>query len=416
MTKSFFVIFLFFLLQTCRTEIIPQTRIHPKNATAIPSSDEFYSSVLPSLKGKKVMLVTNPSGIGRRPERIQKEFAKNEVTIEHLIGLEHGFLGLEEEFSHTPVTIDSTFGRPLYHIYKITDSELKNLVSEVDAIVFDVQDVGMRCYTYLSVLKRIMDASANLKTQVILLDHIHVAMHLPPRGQKLKSSFKNFAGEFPSLLITGMTLGESALFYNKEYLNDKVNLQVLKVKGFQRIQNKYYEETGLSWNTPSPNLPMADSARNYLALVMLEGVNVSVGRGTQAPFVYFGAPWMLEPQVLADKLDLISKDKFYFTPVFFKPTFGPHKGKICHGLRMNLVSFDYDPIELAYVLISSIKELYPKDFKWNKSATNHWVDNLWGSEHFRTSIDKGIGYLEFSKSLENEEAEEKRRIQPYLIY
>ncbi len=362
------------------------------------------------------MLVTNPSGIGRRPERIQKEFAGNEVTIEHLIGLEHGFLGLEEEFSQTPVTIDATFGRPLYHIYKITDSELKNLVSEVDAIVFDVQDVGMRCYTYLSVLKRLMDASSNLKTQFILLDHIHIAMHLPPKGQKLKSNFKNFAGEFPSLLITGMTMGEAALFYNKEYLNEKVNLQILKVKGYQRIQGKYYEETGLTWNTPSPNLPMADSARNYLALVLLEGVNVSVGRGTQAPFVYFGAPWMTEPQILADKLDLTSKEKYFFSPVFFKPTFGPYKGKICYGLRMNLISFDYDPFELAFNLISKMKEQYPKEFKWNKSATNHWVDNLWGSENFRTSIDKGLSFNEFYKSFEKDEEEEKRRIAPYLVY
>ncbi|MCW7500861.1 DUF1343 domain-containing protein [Leptospira sp. 2 VSF19] len=366
------------------------------------------------MAGKKLMLATNPSGIGTSPKKIISSLEKYKITLEHLIGLEHGFLGLEEEFSQTPVTMDSTFNRPLYHIYRIKDSELRDLVREVDYVVFDVQDVGMRCYTYLSVLKRLMDAMKNTKTKLVVLDHIHVAMHLSPMGEKMNPRNLNFAGEFPSLLITGMTVGEATRFYNKEYLKESVDVLVVPVEGYKR--GMYFEDTGIPWTTPSPNLPMVDSARNYLSLVLLEGVNVSVGRGTQAPFVYFGAPWMTNPEELASKLEKLGNKSYYFSPVYFKPTFGPHKGKICSGLRMNLVRPDYDPIQLAYDLIKHMKETYPNDFKWSKGSTNHWVDQLWGNEHFRTSINEGKSFTDFHKTYLAEEEMERKKIAPYLLY
>lgn len=414
MTNYFFRFAFLFLCFGCYGNTVPQYRLHPADAKVLPSQDLFYEKILPQLAGKKAMLATNPSGIGMNPKKIQTSFANYNIRLEHLIGLEHGFLGLEEEFSQTPVTMDSTFDRPLYHIYRITETELRGLVKEVDVVIFDVQDVGMRCYTYLSVLKRIMDAMKNTKTKLVLLDHIHTAMHLPPRGQKMSPKLSNFAGEFPSLFITGMTMGEAALFYNGEYLEEKVDVQVVTVEGYKR--GVWFEQTGLSWTTPSPNLPMVDSARNYLALVLLEGVNVSVGRGTQAPFVYFGAPWMTNPESFAEKVSQLGNKDYYFSPVYFKPTFGPHKGKICPGLRLNLVKPDYDPIELGYELIRIMKETYPKDFRWNKGSSNYWVDSLWGSDHFRNSINENKKFSDFYQVFEKEEKAERDRVKPYLLY
>jgi uncharacterized protein YbbC (DUF1343 family) len=414
MTKYFFRFSFFFLALACQGNTVPQFRVHPANSKITTSQDTFYEKILPGLSGKKLMLATNPSGIGTNPTKISQMLEKHNIKLEHLIGLEHGFLGLEEDFSQTPVTMDSTFQRPLYHIYKIKDSELRDLLREVDVVVFDVQDVGMRCYTYLSVLKRLMDGLKGLNTKLIVLDHIHIAMHLPPLGEKMSSKNINFAGEFPSLLITGMTMGEAAKFYNKEYAKESVQLEVVPVLGYKR--GVYFEETGIPWTTPSPNLPMVDSARNYLSLVLLEGVNVSVGRGTQAPFVYFGATWMNNPEELAERLSKLDKQAYYFTTVYFKPLYGPYKGKICTGLRMNLVRPEYDPILLSYELIKGLKELYPNDFKWNKGSANHWVDQLWGNDNFRKSIDAGISYQEFRKGFESVEREEQKRIAPYLMY
>lgn len=360
------------------------------------------------------MLATNPSGIGTNPTRIKDEFEKHNIKLEHLIGLEHGFLGLEEDFSQTPVTMDSTFQRPLYHIYKIKDSELRDLLKEVDFVIFDVQDVGMRCYTYVSVLKRLMDGLKGLETKLIVLDHINISMHLPPLGERMNPKNLNFAGEFPSLFITGMTMGESATFYNKMYAKESVKLEVIPVLGYKR--GVYFEDTGIPWTTPSPNLPMVDSARNYLSLVLLEGVNVSVGRGTQAPFIYFGATWMTNPEKLAETLSKLDNRAYYFTTVYFKPLYGPYKGKICTGLRMNLVRPDYDPILLAYELIKGLKETYPNDFKWNKGATNFWIDQLWGNENFRKSVSSGKNYEEFHNSFKGVEMEERKKITPFLMY
>ncbi|MBM9592358.1 DUF1343 domain-containing protein [Leptospira sp. 201903075] len=414
MTNYFFRFSLCFLVLACHGNTVPQFRVHPADSELRVSSDIFYEKILPTMAGKKLMLATNPSGIGTSPKKIITSLEKYKITLEHLIGLEHGFLGLEEEFSQTPVTMDATFNRPLYHIYRIKDAELRELIKEVDYVVFDVQDVGMRCYTYLSVLKRLMDAMKNTKTKLIVLDHIHVAMHLPPMGEKMNPRNLNFAGEFPSLLITGMTVGEATRFYNKEYLKDSVDVLIVPVEGYRR--GMYFEDTGIPWTTPSPNLPMVDSARNYLSLVLLEGVNVSVGRGTQAPFVYFGAPWMTNPEELANKLASLGNKSYYFSPVYFKPTFGPHKGKICSGLRMNLVRPDYDPIQLAYDLIRLMKETYPNDFKWSKGATNHWVDQLWGNDHFRTSINEGKSFSEFHQTYLSDEENEAKKVAPYLLY
>nr|HNI28081.1 DUF1343 domain-containing protein [Leptospiraceae bacterium] len=137
----------FYCRNSADAEVI--LRLHPSATEIRPSYLKFYSDVLPSLKKKKVMLVTNPSGIGNNPEKLRQKFKENNVTIHSLLGLEHGFLGLEEDFSSSPVTIDSIFQLPIYHVYKLKGNELQTVLSEVDAVVIDVQDMGMRCYTYL---------------------------------------------------------------------------------------------------------------------------------------------------------------------------------------------------------------------------------------------------------------------------
>lgn len=374
----------------------------------------FYSEVLPKWKGKKVMLVTNPSGIGISPERILSEFSANQVTISHLIGLEHGFFGLEEEFSKSPVTIDPNFNVPIYHIYKLSPTDIAGIVAETDEILFDVQGVGMRCYTYLTVLKRLLDAAAGKKVGVTVLDHPSPSIHLGPRGDFVTKGYQNFAGEFPSPVFTGLTLGEAANFYNAEYLKLKANLRVIPVGGYNR--GEQWESLGIPWHTPSPNLPLLENTRNYFALVFLEGVNVSVGRGTQAPFVYFGAPWMKDPRNLADALNKNSGGDYYFSVVYFKPTFGPHTGKICKGLKMSLVNPNYDPIRLAYQLIAEMKSQYPNDFQWTRWSKVYSIDYLWGSPKFREAITEGKKFESFYQTYQAKEKEYDTKIRKYFLY
>ncbi|MBP7284301.1 MAG: DUF1343 domain-containing protein [Leptospiraceae bacterium] len=389
-------------------------RIHPTVSEVKPSSIKFYKEILPSLAKKKVLLVTNPSGIGINPEKIMQKFSEYEIRLKYLVGLEHGFLGLDEDFSSTPVTIDSTFNVPIYHIYKLKPSDIQLLLNGVDAVIFDVQDMGMRCYTYLTVLKRIMDQVPNKKIQFVLLDHVSPGIEIPTSGDELKSGYENFAADFPLLFFTGLTLGESAKYYNSEYLGNRIDLKVIPVENYKRGMR--FEKTGLIWNTPSPNLPNLDSARNYMALVMLEGVNVSVGRGTQAPFVYFGAPWFRDSEEFASLLQADSKNDYYFQPVFFKPVFGPYKDKICRGLRMTVVNLNYNPIKLAYNLIKLMKEKYKRDFKWNGYNEKYFVDSLWGNDGFRKSIDANLTYETFSSKLKNTEENYANKIKKYYIY
>ncbi|MBK8394228.1 MAG: DUF1343 domain-containing protein [Leptospiraceae bacterium] len=412
--RIIFIVSLIFVLNCKSSENEGIIRIHPDVSDVKPSSHRFYKEVLPSLSKKKVLLVTNPSGIGINPEKIIQKFAQYEIRLQYLVGLEHGFLGLDEDFSSTPVTIDSTFNVPIYHIYKLKPSDIQLLLAGVDAVIFDVQDMGMRCYTYLTVLKRIMDQIPDKKIQFVLLDHVSPGIEVPTSGDELKTGFENFAADFPLLFFTGLTLGESAKYYNAEYLGNRIDLRIIPVENYTRGMR--YEKTGLVWNTPSPNLPNLDSARNYMALVLLEGVNVSVGRGTQAPFVYFGAPWFRDSEEFASVLQANSNSEYYFQPVFFKPAFGPYKDKICRGLRMSVVNLNYNPIKLAYNLIRFMKDKYKRDFRWNSYNEKYFVDNLWGNEGFRKAIDANLTFEDFSSKLKNTEIKYASKIKKYYIY
>lgn len=400
----------FYCRNSADAEVI--LRLHPSATEIRPSYLKFYSDVLPSLKKKKVMLVTNPSGIGNNPEKLRQKFKENNVTIHSLLGLEHGFLGLEEDFSSSPVTIDSIFQLPIYHVYKLKGNELQTVLSEVDAVIIDVQDMGMRCYTYLTVLKRVMDR-LNPSVRLIVLDHINPGMELGPKGDTVEKGYENFAGEFPSLFFTGMTMGESAIYYNAEFLSKRVSLTVVPVENYKR--GMQFEKTGLPWHTPSPNLPNLDSARNYFSLVFLEGINVSVGRGTQAPFVYFGASWMKDQEDLISLLEKDSQGHYYFLEVFFKPAFSKYKDKICRGLRMQTVKPDYDAVRLAYTMISEIRKKYSKDFEWQGSKV-FTIDQLWGSDRFRKAVEKEKSYEDFRKSFAEKERKALETVSRYYLY
>lgn len=414
---KFLYISLIILSLSCHTKSIdsePLIRKHPSQSNIKLSHIKFFQEVLPTLSKKKVILVTNPSGIGNNPEKLINKFKELNVQLISLIGLEHGFFGLEEDFSSSPVTHDSTFSLPIYHIYKLKDDEIDKVVSEADTLIMDVQDMGMRCYTYLTVLKKLMDSAKGKPVQLIILDHINPGMELGARGDILKKGFENLAGEFPLLLFTGLTMGESANFYNSEYLNNKVDLKVVPVENYNRKMR--FEKTGVPWSTPSPNLPTLETARNYFSLVLLEGINVSVGRGTQAPFIYFGAPWMNDPEAISNEMETIAQGDYYFQTVYFKPSFSKYKDKICRGLRLTLVNLDYDPIKLSYNLIKSLKDNYKSNFAWAGGPNRFMIDLLWGNDSFRKAIDNGLSYDEFYQQFSQREKEYKEKIEKYYLY
>ena len=411
-----FVFIFLFLLFNCGSNLkvqenkLPTSKQYP---SVIPSEVEFYTQILEKYKNKKVILITNPSGIGNNIEKLKQEFKKNKVTIKYLIGLEHGFLGLEENFNLLPLTIDPTMKLPIYHIYNLTKKDLKQILKNISVIIFDVQDMGMRAYTYLTVLKRIMD-TMDKKTKLTVLDHPNLSLYLGARGEPMKKKNIHFAGEFPSLFFTGLTIGESAIFYNQSFLKGKINLQVIKIKNFRRAMQ--WEETRLFWNSPSPNLPTLQSARNYMSLVFLEGVNISVGRGTQAPFIYFGSPWFSHSQKLNRKLNEISQDKLYFNNIFFKPAFSDYKNQICKGLKMIVTDYSYDPIETAYKLIFNLKQFQKENFKWKKRKNKYWIDLLWGNSNFRKSINQKKSYINFHETFIHQEKKMNEKIKKYFIY
>lgn len=383
---------------------------HPEETLLASSEQIFFQQVLPELKKKSILIITNPSGIGRMPHTLRAELDKNKVQLKAFLTPEHGLLGLDETMGRKKVKNHSFFQVPVYNANFLKGRRLRKILQKVDAIVFDIQELGIRCFTYVTVLKRVMDVMTD-KQPLIILDHIHPGVHLQPMGIAVSNKFRNYAGEMAGNFITGLTMAEYAYFYNEEYLRGTRNILLITVKNYQR--HMLFDRTGIPWRSPSPNLPSIAAARNYYALALLEGVNVSLGRGTQLPFLVFGAPWIRNPEKMVKTLNAGAKE-YYFEPVYFKPRYSMYKGKICRGLRLKILYADYHPIRLAYKMLTILRKY--RGFRWRRFGKNYQIDYLWGSSSLRRAIMAGKTFQNFHNRYQKQEEKLKDVLQKYLLY
>ncbi|OGP88391.1 MAG: serine hydrolase [Deltaproteobacteria bacterium RBG_16_48_10] len=315
------------------------------------------------LTGLRLGLITNHSGIdsaGRRT--VDLLHMAPGVKLAAIFSPEHGFSGKAEGKIST--TKDSLTGLPVHSLYGDVLYPTQRMLAGLDALVFDIQDAGARFYTYVTTMGYAMEACAKKGIPFYVLDRPNPINASLVQGPVLDSNLKSFTGYFPLPVRHGMTVGELAKMFNVEK-KIGVKLHVIKMRGYER--SHWYDETGLLWLSPSPNLQSLTETILYPGVAMVEGANVSVGRGTMTPFELFGAPWM-NGEELASYLNNRNFRGVRFIPVNFKPKSSRFKNQLCQGVQIVLLDRQtLDSPALGIEIISALYRLYPKDFQLDKT-------------------------------------------------
>jgi uncharacterized protein YbbC (DUF1343 family) len=345
------------------------------------------------LRGERVGLVVNPASVdsGLRPTA-DIVLREKRVCLMALFGPQHGIRGetqanmVEWEGHRDPHT-----NLPVLSLYGKRRKPTREMLREIDALVFDLPDVGSRYYTYIWTMALCMQSCAECGKHFVVLDRPNPINGVSLEGPVLSPDFSSFVGLYPIPVRHGMTVGELALMFNKEF-NIGCNLEIVPLIGWDR--KKWLDETGLQWVMPSPNMPTLETATVYPGLCLLEGTNISEGRGTTRPFEIFGAPW-ITPHDLLGALDQETLGGVAFRPVHFTPTFDKWMGELCGGLQIHVLDRDrFPPFFTGLAIIRAINRLYPDQFGWKGPPYEYEevklpFDILVGSDKLRLAIEKG---------------------------
>ncbi|MFZ0962815.1 MAG: exo-beta-N-acetylmuramidase NamZ domain-containing protein [Terriglobia bacterium] len=327
-----------------------------------------------ALAGKHVGLITNASGRASDGQRTIDLLAHApDVKLVVLFSPEHGLEGSAEEGAKVDSSHDAATGLPVYSLYGNVERPSTRMLEGIDALVFDIQDVGVRFFTYITTLGYCLDAAGKMGIEFYVLDRPNPITGVEVDGPVLDPDLHSFTGYFAMPIRHGMTVGELAEMFNREnHLN--ASLHVVKMQGWQRTD--WFDETGQTWINPSPNLRNLAEETLYPGVSLVEGANVSVGRGTDTPFEMAGAPW-IDGRALAAYLNGRKIQGVRFVPMDFQPASDIFAGEVCHGVQIVLIDRQaLEPTELGVELIAALWRFYPQDFKLDKTLLllgNHKV-------------------------------------------
>ena len=371
------------------------------------------------LANKRIALVANPSSIDSSYRFLVDLFvAEKSWQVVALFGPEHGLRGELQDQELCDSFRDGATGLPVYSLYGKHLKPTAEMLRDIDSVVFDIQDVGSRYYTFIYTLSYLMEACKEANVEVVVLDRPNPINGADLEGPVLEPGYESFVGRYPMPIRHGMTVGELAVFFHQEF-RVTCRLEVVSMEGWQR--ESYFEETGLPWVLPSPNMPTVDTAIVYPGMCLLEGTNVSEGRGTTRPFEIFGAPW-IQPDPFCRRMEELRLPGVRFRPLFFQPTFNKYRGELCGGAQMHITDRRaFLPVKTALYLLSIFLADYPQSFRWKdppyEFVTDRLpIDILWGNSWIREWLVKGEHPDTIEAVWKNglEQFRQKRR--KYLLY
>ncbi|MBI5671367.1 MAG: DUF1343 domain-containing protein [Chloroflexi bacterium] len=353
--------------------------------------DILLNQRLDLIAGKRVGLVASPSSVDSQLiSSVERLFACPEVQLTALFGPEHGLRGAAQAGQHVTTDIDSLTGLPVYSLYGDTYQPTTDMLRNVDVLIFDLQDGGVRFYTYLSTLAHVMQAAAANHLPLIVLDRPAPINGVTVEGPVLDPVYTSFIGIYPIPIRYGMTAGELARLFNEVFAVG-CDLTVVEMDGWQR--SMWFDQTGLPFVPPSPNLPTLSALTVYPGMCLIEGTTLSEGRGTTKPFEYTGAPW-IEAEAVARRLNALDLPGARFRPVYFVPTFSKYQGELCAGVHLYVTDRDvFRPVETALHLLALVRAMYPERFAWRVPWTDggHYpIDLLSGGDQVRQHLEGGL--------------------------
>ena len=306
-----------------------------------------------------------------------------DVKVTALFGPEHGIRGIEGGRRTTDLIDEPEFDIPVYSLYGKNLKPTPEMLKDIDVLVFDIQDIGARFYTYISTMSLSLEAAAEQGKTFVVLDRPNPINGRQVEGNTLEPKLSTFVGLHPIPVRHGMTVGELAQMFNDQgWLKDgvKADLKVVQLEGWQR--SLWYDQTGLKFIKTSPNMPDVETAAVYPGICLLEGTNISEGRGTDTPFLVFGAPW-IDAQKLASRLNNLNLAGIQFEPTFYTPNGSKYRNQRCFGVRIILTDRDrFEPYWCGINIVNTIYQMYPQQFEWRIAH----FDCLCGSASIREAI------------------------------
>jgi len=391
---------------------------HPYNA-AVPVT-LGSASLASRLDGQRVGLVANPASVDSDFGHVTDLVASLPgVTLAALFGPQHGFRSdLQDNMIETDHDRHDALGVPIYSLYGHTREPDGAMLAGLDRLVIDLQDVGTRVYTYIHTMTNCLRACARHGVPVLVCDRPNPLGGLSVEGPMLAPGFESFVGLFPIPLRHGLTIGEMARLCNDSF-GLGASLEVLPVHGWRR--QMYHDDTELPWVLPSPNLPTIDSAIVYPGQVLIEGTNLSEGRGTTRPFELVGAPW-LDARSLARAMNDHGLPGVHVRPAEFQPTFQKHAGQPCGGCQLHVTDrTTFQPVVTTVALLQTCRRLAPDHFAWRQPPYEYEtvkppIDILSGSDQLRRQLDDDISFAVIAQSWESDLQAFRSRRERYLLY
>ncbi|MFL5300287.1 MAG: exo-beta-N-acetylmuramidase NamZ domain-containing protein [Anaeromyxobacteraceae bacterium] len=374
------------------------------------------------LRGLSIGLVCNPTAVDARLRHAADLLhAAPRVRLARLFGPEHGVRGDAQYMAAVRDEQDPRTGVPVSSLYGATRASLTpapEALAGLDALVFDIQDVGARYYTYQATMMLCLEAAARARIGFFVLDRPNPIGGVAVEGPRLRAGFESFCGLHDLAPRHGLTVGELAELFRVELELD-VALTVVACDGWRR--GAHARDTGLPWVFPSPNMPTPETALVYPGMCLLEGTNLSEGRGTTRPFELFGAPW-LDAAALVATLESERLRGVRFRPVSFVPTFDKHAGARCHGAELFVTDREaFQPFRTGVAAIAAARAQDPERFRWRTEAYE-FVENvpafdlLCGSAREREAIERGATVRELARGWAAEERAFARRRRRFLAY
>jgi uncharacterized protein YbbC (DUF1343 family) len=382
------------------------------------------------LKGRRIGLVTHAAAVAPDLSRDVDAMIRAGLNITALFSPEHGLYGAVADGAAVADARDARTGLPIYSLYGDTKAPSSAALSQLDALIFDIQDVGVRFYTYISTLNHVLESAARADLPIIVLDRPNPLNGVTLEGPCLEPGYASFIGIAQIPLRYGLTIGELARYLNDNLDRDRedttrsrASLTVIPMRHWRRDQ--WFADTGLSWVPTSPAMPHISTILLYPGLCLLEGTNLSEGRGTALPFEICGAVWV-DGDALAAQLNAYQLPGVRFRPIQFVPAPGSrYGGERCGGVQVHVLNrARCRPLSVGLHLIAAIRERYPEDFAWRPSswegARPHF-DLLMGTDQVRLALDAGTAAQAATvealiRSWKTDHATFTKVCQPYLLY
>lgn len=371
-------------------------------AECLPGLDCLFENGVSRFRGLRVGLVANPASVDRELVHAVERFARcRDWRLTAVFGPQHGVRAdRQDNMIESPDEIDARLGIPVYSLYAQNRKPVSAMLEEVDVLFCDLFDVGTRAYTFVWTAILAMQACAENQRQFVVLDRPNPIGGSMVEGPVLDPSYRSFIGLFPVPMRHGLTVGELSALLNSEFAIG-ANLEVVQLANWHRGQ--WLDQTDLPWVMPSPNMPTLSTATVYPGTVLVEGTNLSEGRGTTRPFEVVGAPF-LDGDRMAGYLNALNLPGARFRPIWFRPTFDKWCGELCGGVQIHVTDrLCFQPFRTGVAVLRAAMELASGEFKWRQPPFEYEydrlpIDILAGTDRLRSRLEQGV-------SLESIEAE-----------